>query len=156
MSAQGINTVRLPLAYYHFLPGSPSSSSLTSHTEYEKYTSAYTGAWQRIVAAIQTAAKYDIGVLIDLHGAPGAQNGEGHSGLSGGKAGLWDSKAKQRKTIEILVALVGEVQQFENVVGVELLNEPKNSGGLQGFYEEAIKAIRGKGSDMPLYVSDSW
>lgn len=156
LASQGINTVRLPIAYFHFLPGSPTHSSLMSGTEYERHASAYTNAWPRITAAIEKAAQHDVGVLVDLHGAPGAQNTEGHSGLSKGKAGLWESKGDQKKTIEILVALAGELERYDNVVGLELLNEPKNSGKLQGFYEDAIKAVRGKGYDLPLYVSDAW
>jgi glucan 1,3-beta-glucosidase len=35
----------------------------------------YVGAWPRVLRAVSLAEKYGIGVLIDLHGAPGSQNG---------------------------------------------------------------------------------
>lgn len=89
--------------------------------------------------------------------APGAQNGDAHCSHSDGKAGLWDSSSLQKKTIEILVALAQEISQFPNVVGLELLNEPKNGSHLQAFYDKAIPAIRNSGvKELPLYVGDGW
>lgn len=164
MASHGINTVRLPIGYFHFLPGHPDPEvqKLMAGTEYGDYAAAYAGAWSRIERAIQTAAQHGIGVLVDLHGAPGAQNTDDHSGLNTGKAGLWDgmsSSKNQKRTIAILVALAKSVAQYDNVVGLELLNEPKNSGRLQGFYEDAIKEIQragGPAAELPIYLGDAW
>lgn len=163
LASTGINTVRIPFGYYHFLPGQADKSvqDLISGTEYEKYASVYVGAWSRIEKAIQIAAQHGIGVLVDLHGAPGGQNSDDHCG-SGGKPELWDgmsSSKNQKKTIAILVALAKAVSQYDNVVGLELLNEPKNNGRLQGFYEDAIKEIQKAGGpavSLPLYLGDAW
>ncbi|CAO1615145.1 unnamed protein product [Parajaminaea phylloscopi] len=158
LQSQGINTVRLPISYYHFLAGHPDNSvrSLMEGTEYEKYAEVYTGAWARIERAIKTANQHNIGVLVDLHSAPGAQNTDGHSGLSSGKAGLWSSSRHQKRTVSILAALAKALGTHENVVGLELLNEPKNNGDLQSFYESAIKEIRKSSPDLPLYLGDAW
>ncbi|KIK64643.1 glycoside hydrolase family 5 protein [Collybiopsis luxurians FD-317 M1] len=156
----GINTVRIPVSYFHFLPGHPDPEirNLMRGTEYESYAEVYVNAWKYVVSAIETAQEFKIGVLVDLHGVPGAQNADAHSGLSGGRAGLWDSKEFQMKTVEILVAIAREVGRFDNVVGLELLNEPKNSNRLMSWYDEAIGAIRSRlGSlDLPMYISDAW
>ncbi|KAF5364575.1 hypothetical protein D9758_005521 [Tetrapyrgos nigripes] len=161
MVSHGINTVRIPISYYHFLPSHPDPAirGLISSTEYAGYESVYADAWGYIVNAIETAHKHSIGVLIDLHAAPGAQNNDAHSGLSGGHAGLWDSGDKQQLTVSILVALAKEIVRFPNVVGLEVLNEPKNTDMLQGFYDTVINAIAQAGistMDLPLYISDSW
>ncbi|KAK7455203.1 Glucan 1,3-beta-glucosidase 3 [Stygiomarasmius scandens] len=161
MSSHGINTVRIPISYYHFLPShsDPSVRGMMARTEYAGFESVYADAWGYIQNAIQTAHKYQIGVLVDLHAAPGAQNKDSHSGLSGGHAGLWDSHEKQQLTIAILVALAREIVQHPNVVGLEVLNEPKNNNMLQGFYDAATQAITSAGIstlELPLYVSDSW
>jgi len=37
----------------------------------------FSGAWQRILGAIETAGRYGMGVMIDLHAAPGGQTKEG-------------------------------------------------------------------------------
>ncbi|KAJ3794347.1 glycoside hydrolase superfamily [Lentinula aff. detonsa] len=159
----GINTVRIPVSYYHFLPGhhDPEVRQLMQGTEYESFANVYVNAWKYIVSnAIQAAHEHQIGVLIDLHAAPGAQNTDSHSGLSGGKAGLWDSKEYQRRTVQILVALAKEIGKYDNVVGLELLNEPKNNNRLMSWYDEAIVAIHNglgpQAQEPPIYISDAW
>jgi glucan 1,3-beta-glucosidase len=39
--------------------------------EFKHYLGVYDSAWARLLTLIDMAGKYDIGVLIDLHGAPG-------------------------------------------------------------------------------------
>lgn len=161
MVDHGINTVRIPVGYFHFLAGNPNEQlrSLLKGTDYEKYASVYEGAFARIQRAIESAASRNIGVLVDLHGAPGGQNADGHSGVSGGKAALWNSKSDQHKTIEILKGMAAEYARCDNVVGLELLNEPKNSGKLQSFYDDAIGQIRSvstEAASLPLYLGDGW
>jgi len=156
MVAHGVNTVRIPVSYYHFLPGVPDHADLMKGTEYEKYAEVYKNSWEFFLSAVQTAGAHQIGVLVDLHAAPGAQNNDNHSGLSTGHAGLWDSSKFQKRTIEILVAMTRDVSRFENVVGIELINEPKNNNRLQSWYDEAISAIQGARLDIPMYISDSW
>nr|CDI51074.1 related to Glucan 1,3-beta-glucosidase precursor [Melanopsichium pennsylvanicum 4] len=161
MVDHGINTVRIPVGYFHFLAGHPNEQvrALMQGTDFQKYASVYEGAFSRIQHAIESAAKSNLAVLVDLHGAPGGQNADGHCGVSGGKAALWNSKSDQQKTISILQAMAAEYSRFENVVGLELINEPKNSGRLQGFYDEAISAIRSvspEAASLPLYLGDAW
>lgn len=153
--------MRLPISYYHFLSGQSDRSvrKLLDGTEYEKHADVYVGAWSRVQRAIEKAGTLSIGVLVDLHSAPGAQNTEGHSGLSTKKAGLWEGLSagkNQKRTIAILEELAKQLSGYENVVGLELLNEPKNSGNLQSFYESAIKEIRKVSPDIPLYLGDAW
>ena len=45
-------------------------------TVFEPVAAAYVNSWPRIVRAINWADKYGLGVLVDLHGAPGSQNGK--------------------------------------------------------------------------------
>ncbi|PWN89405.1 glycoside hydrolase [Acaromyces ingoldii] len=162
MKGQGINTVRLPISYFHYLAGHPDEAvrGLLKGTEYEAYAPIYAAAYGAIQDIVKTANRFDMGVLIDLHAAPGAQNADGHSGLSQGGPQFWTgSKAKwnQQRTVEILVAMARDFGRSENVVGLELLNEPQNSNRLQGWYDEALGAIR-KESDasLPIYVGDGW
>lgn len=162
MAGHGINSVRLPINYIHFVAGQPELKSALSGTEFEKHADVYQGAWGRIVKAIETARQHNIGVLVDLHGVPGGQNKDSHCGKSDGKVGLWHgihSASHRKTTIQILVALAGAVGGYENVIGLELMNEPENNSGLETFYVEAIRAIRssgGAGASLPLYLGDGW
>lgn len=159
MKGNGINTVRLPISYYHFLPGHPDASvrELMAETEYERFTSIYQNAYQSIINIIQAAGSYGIGVLIDLHGAPGGQNGEGHCGLSTGKANFFEKRRFRKQTIAILLAIAATITQYDNVIGLELINEPKNHHKLPGWYTDAIDEICKKyGNRLPLYLCDCW
>ncbi len=55
--------------------------------------------------------------------------------------------------------MASEYARFENVVGLELINEPKNSGSLSSFYDQAITQVRSVSPEvaaLPLYIGDAW
>ncbi|KAI3624529.1 EXG3 [Malassezia furfur] len=165
MAQHGVNSVRLPIGYFHFLSGADQGrfSSLLKNTEFEKFAPVYQGAWQYILQGIEKARAHNIGVLVDLHGAPGGQNKDGHCGISNSKCSLWHglhTGKNQRLTIEILVDLAEALAGFDNVIGLELLNEPENNSGLEAFYTKAIAAIREssvpQARQLPIYLGDAW
>lgn len=129
LSSIGINTVRLPIGYWSLGP------DFVSGTEFSSVASVYTGSWHRVKRTIQWAAENGIGVLVDLHGAPGSQNGQSHSGTATGKTGLFTSDDNMSKTINILTYLAQQFGSVTNVVGIQLLNEPDNVAGLPDFCE---------------------
>lgn len=159
MKNQGITTIRLPVSYYHFLPGHPDrrTRTLIEGTEYEPSAKIYESAFKSIERTIEMALRYEIGVLIDLHAAPGAQNSEGHSGLSTGKANFYN-KTNMTKTIAILRSIIDTFSKYDNVMGVELINEPQDNGQLADWYKEAISSLRRESDDsrIPLVIGDCW
>ncbi|KIJ59197.1 glycoside hydrolase family 5 protein [Hydnomerulius pinastri MD-312] len=153
LASIGINTVRLPIGYWSlgslFLEGTP----------FEPYASVYKNSWPRIVRAINTAAQSGIGVLVDLHGAVGSQNGQSHSGISDGQTRMFNNPVYMNKTLGVLTFLAQELQNATNVVGIQILNEPENVPELADFYSQAIEIIRQKtssGSNFPLYIHDAF
>lgn len=46
-------------------------------TDFAPHAEVFAGAWARIEQAIQTAGRFGLGVLVDLHAAAGAQNADG-------------------------------------------------------------------------------
>jgi hypothetical protein len=72
MASVGINTVCLSLGYWHI--GTGGDRDWMQDTMYAAVQDQYEGAWPRVLQSISWVAKYGIGVLIDLHGAPGSQN----------------------------------------------------------------------------------
>jgi glucan 1,3-beta-glucosidase len=95
-------------------------------SDFEPVASVYTNSWVRVVRAINWAAKYDLGILIDMHGAYGSQNGQSHSGVSTGQAQFFWDPYNRAKTVDALVYLTQQLVDVNNVVGIELLNEPSN------------------------------
>ena len=129
LASLGINTVRLPIGFWNLPP------EYIEDTPFQDVADVYRSSWPRIKRAINHAAKNRIGVIIDLHGAPGSQNGEQHSGMSGGKKEFFTNEGYQQKTIDGLVFLAKELAQVNNVVGLQLLNEPQFTENLLSFCE---------------------
>lgn len=128
-------------------------------TEFEPFTAIYCNAFACIQQVIDKAAQHDIGVLIDLHAAPGSQNGEHHSGLPTKRADFFNDSKHRSKTISILSAMVNTFACKENVIGIELLNEPKNDEKLARWYKEAISQLRIQCMQqyhLPLIIGDCW
>ncbi|BEI92905.1 uncharacterized protein CcaverHIS019_0505330 [Cutaneotrichosporon cavernicola] len=151
--SKGFNSVRLPIGYYHLAGVWP---DIVKGTDYAPYADVYEGAWPRILNAIDRAGRYGLGVLVDFHAAAGAQNTDGHSGMSGGTVNFWD-KSNLKSTALALRFLASTLAPNPHVIGLELLNEPKNDSRLQKWYESTIDELRPlTGPDFPIYVSDAW
>ncbi len=122
----GINAVRIPVGYWVLQDSGPYKKSVVY-----------------LDKAIRLAKKYDLQVLIDLHGPKGSQNGKDHSGRIG-KSEWFRSKQYRQQTIEVLVQLAQRYADQSHVWGLELLNEPKWGlfhFKLRRFYKTAYKEI---------------
>ena len=84
----GMNVIRLPFYYRNIL-----NADLTRQTEEEAF--AYLDWF------VSQAAKQGLYVILDLHGAPGSQNGYEHSGTLVKEAGLWENEAYVAATVDL-------------------------------------------------------
>ncbi|KAK0210638.1 glycoside hydrolase [Desarmillaria ectypa] len=153
MANLGINTVRLPIGYWSLGP------NFCMGTPFSPFSKVYENAWSRVIQAFQWALRYGIGILLDLHGAPGSQNGQPHSGISDGQTRMFSEPNNRAKTQEVLVFLAKQLCNVTNFVGIELLNEPEDSDDLVRFYTETIDMIRNVSSSttrLPLYIHDGF
>lgn len=142
LKAQGVSTVRLPVGYWAFGDAEP-----------------YAGTIEYIDKAFEWARQTDIKILLDMHGAPGSQNGKDHSGKSGDTA--WDeTESYIIQTLEVLTRLVQRYKDHSSLLGVELLNEPSSSipkHKLMKYYKAAYKMIRWEcGEDVWVVFSDGF
>lgn len=127
LASIGINTVRIPVGYWNLGP------YYCQDTPFQAVAQVYQNSWPRIVRAINMAADAQIGVLIDLHGAIGSQNGQPHSGISDGGINMFSNPLNMDKTINVLMFLMQQLSSVTNVVGIQILNEPKNLPELEDF-----------------------
>jgi glucan 1,3-beta-glucosidase len=122
----GVQAVRIPVGYWILEGDKP-----------------YVSAIGRLDWAFAMAEKYDIEVLICLHGAVGSQNGHDHSGKVG--RAEWYANAQYRnQTITTLEALASRYRDSAKFWGIELLNEPKPGLfqlKLRAFYRNAYQAL---------------
>lgn len=127
LKQQGIDAVRLPVGYWVFGDEQPYAGTI----DYVDQTFAW---------AEQTGIK----VLLDLHGAPGSQNGKDHSGRIGKKA--WHTSEQNiAKTLDVLGRLADRYKDSTSLLGVELLNEPGwmlPRGRLRRYYQASYALIR--------------
>lgn len=94
-----------------------------------------------------------------LFSSLGGQNYDSHSGTSGKNPQLFKlGSHNQSLTLKILKKLATTLAPINNVIGLEVLNEPQDDSSLGSFYQEAIKTIRGASSNasLPVYIGDAW
>ncbi|HLK56316.1 MAG TPA: glycoside hydrolase family 5 protein [Chthonomonadaceae bacterium] len=127
MADHGLNAVRIPVGYWVLNGDKP-----------------FHAAPEMLDWAFDQAAKNGLKVLLDLHGAPGSQNGWDHSGRQG-TLGWHTSKANIAYTIQVLEGLAQRYGKRDNLMGIELLNEPRWDVPieiLKDFYQAAYKRVR--------------
>ena len=108
MASHGINMVRIPIGYWSLSP-----------IDGEPYIQ---GAAEYLEKAIGWAGDNGIKVMIDLHGAPGSQNGFDNSGNKG--VIQWTSGDTLANTHKALNKIRDDHASNPAVVAIELLNEP--------------------------------
>ncbi|KAJ8078677.1 Glucan 1,3-beta-glucosidase 3 [Marasmius tenuissimus] len=153
LASIGINTIRLPIGYWSLGP------AFCQDTPFQEVSQVYANSWNRVLRAISMAEKAGLGVLVDLHGAVGSQNGQAHSGVSDGHAGMFEAQANMDKTIAVLEFLVGQLTHINNVVGIQILNEPNDDPQLPSFYSNAIskmRAVSPEAMNFPLYIHNGF
>lgn len=112
----GLNTIRLPVFYLNIL-----NEDLTAKPEEE--------AFSYIDWFISHAAEHELYVVLDLHGAPGSQNGYEHSGFALREANLWTSAENIQATVDIWDIVSRHYTHTRPDLGkwiatYDLLNEP--------------------------------
>lgn len=124
----------------------------------ETYTQ---GAAPYIDAAVDWARATGLKIWIDLHGAPGSQNGFDNSGHKVATPG-WqqgDTVAQTLAVLETISTKYAQTQYQDVVVGVELLNEPLSSelnvDALKQFYRNGFGQVRAV-SDTPVILHDGF
>jgi glucan 1,3-beta-glucosidase len=123
----GLNAVRLPVGYWALEGPKP-------YVEYGRF----------IDFALDQARQNGLKLLLDLHGAPGSQNGWDHSGRAGPIN--WPKDPKNiSETVRILETFAQKYGRHPALLGIELLNEPRNVVPLeilQQFYRDAYARMR--------------
>ncbi|OCH93989.1 glycoside hydrolase [Obba rivulosa] len=164
LAGRGVNTVRIPVGFYHICGA---DASVLPGTDFADFQHVFEGAWSRIIGALVSAHKHGLGVLIDLHAAPGKQNADSHSGTSSPHPAFFSKQANMKHTIHVLSTLLSHLTAFANshsppltnLVGIELLNEPQpgsHGAALEKWYLDAFHALRAIDPCVPLYIGDSW
>jgi glucan 1,3-beta-glucosidase len=138
----GLNAVRLPVGYWALEPPKP-----------------FVGAADFLDFAFDQASQNGLKVVLDLHGAPGSQNGWDHSGRAG-EIGWNKNPDNIKETVRVLASFAQKYGKHSALFGIELLNEPSYQipvETLKDFYREAYSQIRQyAGPEVAVVFHDSF
>ncbi|WVQ97964.1 hypothetical protein IAU59_005084 [Kwoniella sp. CBS 9459] len=136
IAAVGLNTIRIQIGFWSIIPLENGEPYLV-------------GAYDYLKLAVTWAQQLNLKVMIDLHGAPGGQNGWDNSGIRSVREWFYNDTNISR-TLQVIQTLTSEFTQDEygsTVVAIEVLNEPfpynaNEVNILKGFYQAAYANIR--------------
>lgn len=135
----GINAVRLPIGHWVLGPGYP------YHPAYKEVRYPYVeGGIEVVDKVLDWAHEFNLRVLLDLHAAPGCQNGFDNGGILG--VCEWHTKDEYIDyTLDVLERLAQRYGQHPALSGIQSLNEPSwdiSTDILKQFQLEAYRRIR--------------
>lgn len=143
----GMNMVRIPIGYWAF-----------ERLDSDPYV---LGQQKYLDKALKWAGNHGLKVWIDLHGAPGSQNGFDNSGL---RDSIDFQKGDNTKvTLSVLQKILlkyGGSDYEDVIIGIELLNEPLgpvlDMDKLKDFYTEGYDNLRDTGSVQNVVIHDAF
>ncbi len=138
IKAAGLNSVRLPFLY----------DSLD----------APDGLFPWIDKAIEWARDAGVYVVLDLHGAPGRQSGEQHTGEAKVDR-MFKDPEMIAKTAKVWKRVAARYKDRPEVAGFDLLNEPagsQNDATLYLVYNRLYQAVRSVAPDKLVFIEDAF
>ncbi len=146
VKALGMNVLRLPFAWWNILTDDGALRD---------------DAFNRLDWFVDNCRQRGIYVILDLHAAPGSQNGNDHSGDITG-ANLWGSEENKTRTVYLWEQVAAHYKGNATVAAYDLMNEP--TGGAQNatmpaqwdFFDVLYKAIRAIDPDHVISIESCW
>jgi glucan 1,3-beta-glucosidase len=135
----GVNALRIPLGHWIFGPPYP------YHAAYGADPHPYVkGGIEVLDRALDWADELGLKVLLDLHAAPGCQNGFDNGGIK--DVCEWHTREEYlAHSVEVLGRLAERYGNRACLYGIEVLNEPRwdvPTALLKSYYLRAYAAIR--------------
>ncbi|KAL0366431.1 UNVERIFIED_CONTAM: putative glucan 1,3-beta-glucosidase A [Sesamum radiatum] len=129
----GLNAVRIPVGWWIASDPSPPKPYVP-------------GSLQALDNAFSWAEKYGIKVIVDLHAAPGSQNGAEHSSSRDGSLEWVQTDDNIRQTVGVIDFLTNRYANSSSFYAMELLNEPSSTGvsvdNLTKYYQAGYDVVR--------------
>ena len=139
LAERGINAVRIPVG--HWILGAPYPWHPSYGTSVRPFVE---GGIEVLDRALGWAQETGLRVVIDLHAAPGCQNGFDNGGIK--DVCEWHTRAEYVDfSVELLGRLARRYRAEPALHAIEVLNEPRwdvPTALLEDFYRRAYSAIR--------------
>ncbi|MBN1411924.1 MAG: cellulase family glycosylhydrolase [Spirochaetales bacterium] len=118
-------------------------------------------AFDRLDWAVNTARQYGLYTILDLHGAPGSQNGADHSGREEG-ALLFSNTTYQDQAVKFWQGMAEHFRGNSAVAGYDLLNEPStnfpdvSNSTVFNMLDRLYDAVRTYDQDHIVFINFCW
>ena len=141
----GFNHIRIPFHYKQFYNDSESDTPI---------------GYEIIDDLITWCEPYNMYIILDMHCAPGGQNG-GPISDSDGTARLWLEEENKELTIQIWQEIANYYSEETLIGGYDLINEPVLPGGVgleefRQLYIDITDAIREVDNNHIVYIEGNW
>jgi len=139
LAQRGINAVRIPVGHWIFGPGYPYHRTYGDNPE-----PFVVGGIEVLDRAFDWAEEFGLAIVLDLHAAPGCQNGFDNGGIQ--DVCEWHTQPEYINfSLLVLERLAQRYQQRPALHAIEVLNEPRwdiPTDVLKDFYLNAYQRIR--------------
>lgn len=150
LAATGYNLLRIPIGHWALIP-------TTSNEQYIHSTQM-----NQVERVLQYASNLGLYVVLDIHGLPGSQNGQAHSGHAGSIG--WFTTTNKQRSLSAVTAAMNFISSSPNkavIAALEIMNEPNiTTSKNRQFYESYIKSattiIHKANSSMPVMFHDAF
>ncbi|CAG8017015.1 unnamed protein product [Penicillium olsonii] len=147
----GLNTIRIPVGYWML-------EELVDESEHFPR-----GGLEYLKKICGWASDAGLYIIVDLHGAPGAQTpSNAFTGQNAAKPGFYSEYNYERalKWLDWMVELVYTVDEMRNVGMVEVVNEPVQDDGMassmrEKYYPQAVERVRAVEKKLNINKNDN-
>lgn len=153
LASIGVNTLRVPFWYLNFM-SDPEGDWLTENVDDNPGV-------QRLDWVIETAGKYGMYIILDMHGCPGGQSLADCTGTAR-QCELFHDEAYQSAMERLWVEIAKRYAGNPVVAAYDIMNEPESfecdvsSDPRNILYDRMIKAIRTVDSEHIITVEAMW
>ena len=148
----GLNTIRLPMYYRNFLEGEDDQLVLKEN------------AFEFIDYFLENAKKYDLKVILDMHGVVGGQSGNEHSGTR--RTEFWTNEIYQKEMCDLWKNIASyylneRKDLASTILAYDLINEPALDKKVTtkrewDVMDKMYKAIREVDEDHIIAIEGCW
>ena len=148
----GLNTIRLPMYYRNFLEGEDDKFVLKEN------------AFEFIDYFLENAKKYDLKVILDMHGVVGGQSGNEHSGTR--RTEFWTNEVYQKEMCDLWKNIASyylneRKDLASTILAYDLINEPaldkkETTKREWDVMDKMYKAIREVDEDHIIAIEGCW
>lgn len=148
----GLNTIRLPMYYRNFLEGEDDKLVMKEN------------AFEFIDYFLENAKKYDLKVILDMHGVVGGQSGNEHSGTR--RTEFWTNEVYQKEMCDLWKNIASyylneRKDLASTILAYDLINEPALDKKVTtkrewDVMDKMYKAIREVDEDHIIAIEGCW